>query len=53
MQAWLGICYQFQTGLKLTEIHLPLPPECWRLTLNIVCELSIFIQDFKVLSSLS
>ena len=18
-----------QTGLKLTEIHLPLPPECW------------------------
>jgi hypothetical protein len=24
-----GTCYVDQTGLELTEIPLPLPPECW------------------------
>lgn len=26
-----GTCFEDQTGLKLTEIHLPLLPECWHL----------------------
>ncbi|KAM7320530.1 hypothetical protein ACRRTK_020973 [Alexandromys fortis] len=24
-----GTCFVDQADLKLTEIHLPLPPECW------------------------
>jgi hypothetical protein len=28
-RAVLELPYVDQTGLKLTEIHLPLPPECW------------------------
>ena len=26
---WPGTCYVDQAGLKLTEIHLPLPFKCW------------------------
>ena len=27
--SWPGAHYVDQAGLELTEIHLPLPPECW------------------------
>ena len=28
-EACTGTCSVHQAGLELTEIHLPLPPECW------------------------
>ena len=27
--AGLGLFYVNQAGLELTDMHLPLPPECW------------------------
>ena len=29
LEAVLELALEDQTGLELTEIHLPLPPECW------------------------